>query len=48
MYFSNLVSSILKTEPTVYKYASDKEVPLTYVSHMEVPMLSQLETLKAF
>ena len=41
-------SSILKTGPTVYKYASDKEVPLTYVSHMEVPIVSQLETRKAF
>ena len=47
MHFSNLVSSILKTGPIVYKYASDKEVPLIYVSHMEVLMLSQLESGKA-
>ena len=29
-------------------HASDKEVPLTYVSHMVVPMLSKLDTPKPF
>ena len=48
MYFLGLESSILKIKQNVYQYAYDKEVPLTYVSHMEVPTLSQSETRKAF
>ena len=32
----------------MYKYASDKEVPLLYVSHMEVPIIYQLESGRAF
>ena len=41
-------SSILKIKQDVYQYAYDKEVPITYVSNMEVPTLSQVETRRAF